>query len=893
MCMAMCKVGCECAPGYVRNEEDNTCCLESECPVTEEVCPLNEEYDECGSACPLTCNNYKSPPDMCTDNCIKGCRCQDGYVRNEADNTCCLESECPATETEHVCPLNEVYNECGSSCPATCNNYKNPPTMCNMMCNVGCECAPGYVRNEADNTCCLESECPATNKKRIANMTASTHLVRRAIHRICPLPIEVNDEPDTLASSSQHIQNPAQPSVIEESKETTEQSPEIEVANAETTIEEVSAIAKPQGKLLRVSNGREPPVIVKQPDEPIARRTRSKIKTTICSVATVAFVFLAFLGRAKAEQCQYKSFDHNPGLYFEPVGRMALTHDKWNIICVLSLDQLWSQASEITTMLDQLDTICSKIKPPKLCNITRKQFRQQVKILEEQSELIRQFSHQRRMRKRRAGSNSDIQLSLSEKVNKRSKRGWVNIFGSALKLTTGVMDHDDSELIQKQVEYLNGTYQNAMKLIADQTTIQDITQNIIKRDEVNVSKQYTIVHNEVLELRNVTIENSHFDSLSIQALSLIENHRERINAIIDVITQVRHGHISTILITPQQLMQHLEKMSGEIKRNLMIPGNDVQTNLVHLYSIMNAEVSMGKRNLIIKLTIPLIEREFYDMHHIIPVPFRNDKNAMRIIHTTAQYICINNRQDKYYMISHNENAACKAFVDNIIICEQKHMLYNIYNGSAECEMAIFTHTTKAISPRCALIPVLGDQIWSKLHTPNTFLFTTKTRTTFNIICGNKATTCYAEGAGIVQLDPQCVLQAANYEITSENDVDYGELHIVIPKLNISDILIEIKPNSSNEPTHETMQLDEQMAILEKAIHNQKQQMQTFPTISVHDIHHYTMVYVIVILLIVFISLFIYWMLKVRKQQSFTIETVPVTNIEKIPKDESLNVTFSA
>ncbi|XP_037049617.1 uncharacterized protein LOC119083910 [Bradysia coprophila] len=228
----------------------------------------------------------------------------------------------------------------------------------------------------------------ATNKKRIANMTASTHLVRRAIHRICPLPIEVNDEPDTLASSSQHIQNPAQPSVIpsiEESKETTEQSSEIEVANAETTIEEVSAIAKPQGKLLRVSNGREPPVIGKQPEEPIARRTRSKIKTTICSVATVAFVFLAFLGRAKAEQCQYKSFDHNQGLYFEPVGRMALTHDKWNIICVLSLDQLWSQASEITTMLDQLDTICSKIKPPKLCNITRKQFRQQVKILEEQN----------------------------------------------------------------------------------------------------------------------------------------------------------------------------------------------------------------------------------------------------------------------------------------------------------------------------------------------------------------------------------------------------------------------------------------------------------------------------------------------------------------------------
>ncbi|KAG4065149.1 hypothetical protein HA402_007546 [Bradysia odoriphaga] len=169
VCNLMCNAGCECASGYVRNEEDGTCCLESECPATEQeqVCPLNEVYDECGSACPLTCNNYKSPPGVCTANCVVGCRCQDDYVRNEADGTCCLESECPATEEEQVCPLNEVYNECGTSCPITCNNYKNPPQMCNRMCNAGCECAPGYVRNEEDGTCCLESECPATEQEQV------------------------------------------------------------------------------------------------------------------------------------------------------------------------------------------------------------------------------------------------------------------------------------------------------------------------------------------------------------------------------------------------------------------------------------------------------------------------------------------------------------------------------------------------------------------------------------------------------------------------------------------------------------------------------------------------------------------------------------------------------
>lgn len=46
-----------------------------------------------------------------------------------------------------------------------------------------------------------------------------------------------------------------------------------------------------------------------------------------------------------------------------------------------------------------------KIKPPKICDTTRKQLLQQVTLLEEQSQLIQQFSHNNLVRKRRAKSN--------------------------------------------------------------------------------------------------------------------------------------------------------------------------------------------------------------------------------------------------------------------------------------------------------------------------------------------------------------------------------------------------------------------------------------------------------------------------------------------------------
>ncbi|XP_037041481.1 zonadhesin-like isoform X4 [Bradysia coprophila] len=163
-CTKQCIIGCVCKPGYVRNKSGN-CVLPCDCKPEVLRCTKKfEVYNSCGSACPPTCDNYKNPP-ACTKQCVPGCYCQEGYVRNDAGN-CVLPCDCEP-EVPRCTKKFEVFNPCGSACPLTCDNYKHPP-VCTRQCVPECYCKEGYVRNDAGNCvlpCDCEPEVPRCTKK--------------------------------------------------------------------------------------------------------------------------------------------------------------------------------------------------------------------------------------------------------------------------------------------------------------------------------------------------------------------------------------------------------------------------------------------------------------------------------------------------------------------------------------------------------------------------------------------------------------------------------------------------------------------------------------------------------------------------------------------------------
>ena len=60
--------------------------------LISETCTGGMEWQDCGSACPLTCANY-SHPALCTRQCVPGCSCPQGTVLDGEEYV--PFSECP------------------------------------------------------------------------------------------------------------------------------------------------------------------------------------------------------------------------------------------------------------------------------------------------------------------------------------------------------------------------------------------------------------------------------------------------------------------------------------------------------------------------------------------------------------------------------------------------------------------------------------------------------------------------------------------------------------------------------------------------------------------------------------------------------------------------------
>lgn len=448
------------------------------------------------------------------------------------------------------------------------------------------------------------------------------------------------------------------------------------------------------------------------------------------------------------------------------------------------------------------------------------------------------------------------------------------------------MDNDDAVRIEKELQEIKKNNSYLLKIIGNQTSIQDFTQSIIRNQDAGISKQIQYLKNQIQVISNKTDgeKGTIFTSIAAQINALMQNHRKSQETIIDLLTDVHQGHVSPAVITPEQLKQHLETASHTISSELQVPGENKAYHLAQIYSILEARIKLTTTHILLQIRIPLISRDIMNLYHLIPVPF-NHQNTMQMITTQYKGMAVNKRQDKYYMLTIAEKKQCKSFTNDLIICKNQHGIYNTNNGEVKCEMAIFTHEAREIPPKCRLTPVTTPQVWAKLMATNQFIFAVKNKRMVNILCKEKTTTCSIAGVGLFSLTPQCTI------IT---------MIIVNPGINISSILpvstiIRSKDELFNIPTYN---ISDDLKRLKNEIEEQQKSLSTPAEFKFHHIHHYVLIYFIIgCIIVIIIGMILMAMNKPKKivnpqpeALSRTVKQEPAFTIKTESSDQNQSTT---
>lgn len=511
-----------------------------------------------------------------------------------------------------------------------------------------------------------------------------------------------------------------------------------------------------------------------------------------------------------------------------------------------NLSSYWNGVEKLQDYLQGLKTICDKLEP-RYCKTTLHQLSHELEILNYYNTVL---------------------LAPHKQLSGRSKRGLIDGVGYVANNLFGILDQRFADQYQVDIQAVKNNEAHLLELIKNQTSIIELENNVLKRNENNINKQFAVINNfmnqtdmrlESIESEiEITMATSFLSSASLTAYLLLANLRNMQEMLYDTLVDIYKGHMNVELLTPVTLIDQLDKISGRLPKTLALPVHDVQNDIRDLYKLLYVRARITNNYFMFEIHIPLARNEDFILYQVIPLPLKNARNEEKTLAVvSSKYIAVNLEKNTYTNLSEKEMNHCIQRNPDNFVCILNLPVYNIQNANAPCEAKLIGHQTT--SP-CNGKKSRCDTNWIELHTVNTWLVVCCDLCTFRTVCAGDVRTMVINASSIVSLREGCLIQTKDLTIYSHNNYDSQariNYDIEMPSLN--------KSINSIIGSHQTYQIevmeDNSINNIEKDIQNIRQEQQLPNDISSHDIHQFIVCYV---LLAVTITVTILWVVKRRK-----------------------------
>lgn len=441
------------------------------------------------------------------------------------------------------------------------------------------------------------------------------------------------------------------------------------------------------------------------------------------------------------------------GVIFSDLKNVSLKEGSWDLSYKLDMNNFMTSVIKFKECREQVETLCSKLKNDMNCPYFKKFMTQYEKSLKYSVDRIK-------------------------KLTKRPKRflGAVIIYA----LIDYFFFHDDVD--QEIIDKLQKTDNDLREFVSEHISSQNKTINIEKKLFPSIANSISVLRsklNEVVKLQNIDNIRAQLGNV-IQTMTLmtIENNEVMENLIKLAYKEKTADFIG--LIGSEILIKNLKQISEKLGENQRLPFNVHSDNLWELQRLAEVGFQLTENNfMIVKIRIPIIDKQKYAYHKIIPIPIKID-DKMIIINNTAQGIIFNEITKDHILISDNLIEKCIEILDGSFMCKLDKMFSKV-DG---CEMNLLNHnSTKDCN--FGLIPVRNYVV--KIS-QNMFYILPDRECKISVECrnGTEIKNSYENG-NILSIQSGCTMENSYFKYTVEEELT-NEV-ILIPSINAVEVKI--------------------------------------------------------------------------------------------------------
>ncbi|XP_075164223.1 uncharacterized protein LOC142236813 [Haematobia irritans] len=365
------------------------------------------------------------------------------------------------------------------------------------------------------------------------------------------------------------------------------------------------------------------------------------------------------------------------------------------------------------------------------------------------------------------------ELELENKLLRKSRirRGAINIIGNIANSLFGILDSEYAEQMSATIKNMKTDDSVMLRLLRDQTSVITSTLNVVKQSMTTTKHNFGQMEKKLNEIskREHAISDemyqmklSQYFNLNTMQLSLIADRIQGMQTcMLDVLTDVHHGKINPLLLTPDQLQAEIEQIKIHMPHYLKLPVTD--DDILQMYKLMKIKGGLTEDHVVFTISLPLVELDDFKLYHLIPVPTRVG-DSLSVINICSSMLAVNLDQQQYFPVSTLNLQKCDVLRQDLFICSDIQLKFNFGAEICSCEISLFQNVTK---PDCNLKTLQTNVSWVPLTHQNQWMYATLSITQATAVCEKNIIPLQLEGSGILTLQQNCLLKHGPIHVSGQ------------------------------------------------------------------------------------------------------------------------------